>query len=83
MDEHETTPLRLTVAESPGKGDMLELLDNLRKGVECGEVLGLMVTVISGDMKFDNFSCCDRIPATQRIGYLMCHVTDLVESVRQ
>lgn len=73
---------RLVLPDAPGKEDMLTLLSNLREGIEAGEVLGLMVTVIGSNMEFANFSCCDGISTSQRIGYLMCHVDDLVRSMR-
>lgn len=72
---------QLTVAKSPGKADMLRLLDHIRQGVESGEIIGLMTTLIGSDMKFDNYSCGD-ISAATRIGYLMCHVDDLMRSMR-
>ena len=69
------------VVEAPGKQDMLELLDYLRDGVEKGEILGLLVTAIGSGMRFMNLSSCDDISATSRIGYLMCHVSDLTHNM--
>ena len=72
---------QLAVAEAPGKADMLRLLDNIREGIESGEIVGLMTTLIGSNMKFANYSCGD-ISAATRIGYLMCHVDDLMRSMK-
>ena len=73
---------RLAVPESPAKSDMLELLDHIRAGVECGEIIGVMVTAVGTEMKFANYSC-GALPATSRIGFLMCHVDDLIRSMKE
>lgn len=82
MPDEQTTIARLAVPKAPGKSDMLQLLDALREGVEKGEILGVLVTAISSNMEFSAFSCCDGIPLSQRIGYLMCHVADLTRSMK-
>lgn len=71
----------LQVPAPPGKRDMLEMLDQLRNDVERGEIIGLMVTVINANRAFANYSAAD-VPASSRIGYLMCHVADLTASMQ-
>jgi hypothetical protein len=75
------TIAHLSIPASPTKREMLELLDNLRAGVETGEIVGLLVTTIGTGLEFASWSVSDA-SATTRIGYLMCHVDDLVRKMR-
>ena len=70
---------RLEIAPTPGKSDMLRLLDKLRAGVERGAVFGLMVTAIEADTLFTNYHVGDISP-TNRLGYLMFQVHDLLHA---
>jgi hypothetical protein len=71
---------RLAVPEPPGRREMLEMLDGIRQRVENGEIVSLLVLAVGVDSTFDTYSTGD-IPVTQRIGYMMCHVNDLVRSM--
>ena len=72
----------LTIPESPAKANMLALLDDMRAGVEAGEIIAIMVTAVGSEMKFANYSC-GALPATSRIGFLMCHADDLIRSMKE
>lgn len=75
------TKHQLTVAQAPGKADMLRLLDELRQAVESDEAIGVMAIVIGGEGTFATYSAGD-VPPSSRIGYLMCHIDDLLRSMR-